>query len=127
MCLLGLHISSKTQLCCLISQSGYCSLCVNQLFHLFSQNRDTNNAVILMYSDYCRYFVNTDSHCMYSSGTNQWARAGGQTPSSPNYENSLHSLVSSLLWTSYQHVSEVTLQADFFLTNNMLMKAGVAE
>uniref|UniRef100_H3CVB0 Transcription factor 12 n=1 Tax=Tetraodon nigroviridis TaxID=99883 RepID=H3CVB0_TETNG len=25
-------------------------------------------------------------------GTNQWARAGGQTPSSPNYENSLHSL-----------------------------------
>ncbi|XP_031701885.1 transcription factor 12 isoform X3 [Anarrhichthys ocellatus] len=25
-------------------------------------------------------------------GTNQWSRAGGQTPSSPNYENSLHSL-----------------------------------
>ncbi|KAM9408949.1 transcription factor 12 isoform 2-T2 [Pholidichthys leucotaenia] len=25
-------------------------------------------------------------------GTNQWPRAGGQTPSSPNYENSLHSL-----------------------------------
>lgn len=26
------------------------------------------------------------------SGTNPWPRAGGQTPSSPNYENSLHSL-----------------------------------
>uniref|UniRef100_A0AAY4B591 BHLH domain-containing protein n=1 Tax=Denticeps clupeoides TaxID=299321 RepID=A0AAY4B591_9TELE len=26
------------------------------------------------------------------AGTNQWPRAGGQTPSSPNYENSLHSL-----------------------------------
>ncbi|XP_028257410.1 transcription factor 12 isoform X1 [Parambassis ranga] len=25
-------------------------------------------------------------------GTNQWPRTGGQTPSSPNYENSLHSL-----------------------------------
>ncbi|XP_037103098.1 transcription factor 12 isoform X3 [Syngnathus acus] len=25
-------------------------------------------------------------------GTNQWPRPGGQTPSSPNYENSLHSL-----------------------------------
>uniref|UniRef100_A0A3Q4GSK3 Transcription factor 12 n=1 Tax=Neolamprologus brichardi TaxID=32507 RepID=A0A3Q4GSK3_NEOBR len=25
-------------------------------------------------------------------GTNQWPRVGGQTPSSPNYENSLHSL-----------------------------------
>ncbi|XP_061599720.1 transcription factor 12 isoform X6 [Cololabis saira] len=25
-------------------------------------------------------------------GTNQWPRSGGQTPSSPNYENSLHSL-----------------------------------
>uniref|UniRef100_A0A3P8WYN9 Transcription factor 12 n=1 Tax=Cynoglossus semilaevis TaxID=244447 RepID=A0A3P8WYN9_CYNSE len=25
-------------------------------------------------------------------GNNQWPRAGGQTPSSPNYENSLHSL-----------------------------------
>ncbi|XP_032378990.1 transcription factor 12 isoform X3 [Etheostoma spectabile] len=25
-------------------------------------------------------------------GTNQWPRAGGQSPSSPNYENSLHSL-----------------------------------
>ncbi|XP_047436224.1 transcription factor 12 isoform X5 [Mugil cephalus] len=27
-------------------------------------------------------------------GTNQWPRASGQTPSSPNYENSLHSLQS---------------------------------
>ncbi|KAG9352197.1 hypothetical protein JZ751_020610 [Albula glossodonta] len=27
-----------------------------------------------------------------SAGTNQWPRAAGQTPSSPNYENSLHSL-----------------------------------
>uniref|UniRef100_A0A667YIE4 Transcription factor 12 n=1 Tax=Myripristis murdjan TaxID=586833 RepID=A0A667YIE4_9TELE len=26
------------------------------------------------------------------AGTNQWPRASGQTPSSPNYENSLHSL-----------------------------------
>ncbi|XP_015198691.1 transcription factor 12 isoform X2 [Lepisosteus oculatus] len=26
------------------------------------------------------------------AGTNQWPRAAGQTPSSPNYENSLHSL-----------------------------------
>ncbi|XP_056134257.1 transcription factor 12 isoform X2 [Lampris incognitus] len=26
------------------------------------------------------------------AGTNQWPRAGGQNPSSPNYENSLHSL-----------------------------------
>ncbi|KAM4630880.1 transcription factor 12 [Polymixia lowei] len=26
------------------------------------------------------------------AGTNQWPRTGGQTPSSPNYENSLHSL-----------------------------------
>lgn len=31
-----------------------------------------------------------------SSGTNQWPRTGGPTPPSPNYENSLHSLVSSL-------------------------------
>ncbi|XP_061737865.1 transcription factor 12 isoform X3 [Nerophis ophidion] len=28
-------------------------------------------------------------------GTNQWPRVSGQTPSSPNYENSLHSLSSS--------------------------------
>lgn len=31
-----------------------------------------------------------------SAGTTQWPRATGQAPSSPNYENSLHSLVRSL-------------------------------
>lgn len=40
------------------------------------------------------------------SGTNQWPRAGGQTPSSPSYENSLHSLVSSLSTVSVHFLSE---------------------
>nr|XP_033775931.1 transcription factor 12 isoform X4 [Geotrypetes seraphini] len=30
------------------------------------------------------------------TGASQWSRAGGQTPSSPNYENSLHSLQSRM-------------------------------
>lgn len=31
--------------------------------------------------------------CHFLVGANHWPRAGGQTPSSPSYENSLHSLV----------------------------------
>lgn len=38
---------------------------------------------------------NCGSPSLSLSGTNQWSRgAAGQSPSSPNYENSLHSLVS---------------------------------
>ncbi|CAI9595907.1 unnamed protein product, partial [Staurois parvus] len=34
-------------------------------------------------------------------GANQWSRQGGQTPSSPSYENSLHSLVSGFVLLFY--------------------------
>lgn len=102
--LLNLTISSNWKI---VTSDSY--VVGHQLFHLLSQHRDTNYAVILMYSNYRRYFANTDSHYMYSSGTNQWARAGGQTPSSPNYENSLHSLVSSLS-TFFTHVTNTFLK-----------------
>ncbi|XP_061883655.1 transcription factor 12 isoform X4 [Entelurus aequoreus] len=36
--------------------------------------------------------VTASGNASLRPGTNQWPRASGQTPSSPNYENSLHSL-----------------------------------
>uniref|UniRef100_A0AAY4B557 BHLH domain-containing protein n=1 Tax=Denticeps clupeoides TaxID=299321 RepID=A0AAY4B557_9TELE len=41
-----------------------------------------------------------------SSGTNQWPRAGGQTPSSPNYENSLHSLKNRVHQQLHEHLQD---------------------
>ncbi|XP_029954130.1 transcription factor 12 isoform X3 [Salarias fasciatus] len=39
-------------------------------------------------------------------GTNQWARSGGQTPSSPNYENSLHSLKNRVHQQLHEHLQD---------------------
>ncbi|XP_031701881.1 transcription factor 12 isoform X1 [Anarrhichthys ocellatus] len=39
-------------------------------------------------------------------GTNQWSRAGGQTPSSPNYENSLHSLKNRVHQQLHEHLQD---------------------
>ncbi|KAL3065445.1 hypothetical protein OYC64_015589 [Pagothenia borchgrevinki] len=39
-------------------------------------------------------------------GTNQWPRAGGQTPSSPNYENSLHSLKNRVHQQLHEHLQD---------------------
>ncbi|XP_028811913.1 transcription factor 12 isoform X5 [Denticeps clupeoides] len=40
------------------------------------------------------------------AGTNQWPRAGGQTPSSPNYENSLHSLKNRVHQQLHEHLQD---------------------
>lgn len=42
------------------------------------------------------------------SGTNQWPRPSGETPSSPNYENSLHSLVSPLRSSVFLWINHMT-------------------
>lgn len=74
-----------------------------------------------------------------SLGTNQWQRASGQTPSSPNYENSLHSLVSFLSASIFKWVQDMmdahldklhiqtglALHGDSCLTNVLLKKVGV--
>ncbi|XP_068586410.1 transcription factor 12 isoform X2 [Cebidichthys violaceus] len=39
-------------------------------------------------------------------GTNQWPRAGGQTPSAPNYENSLHSLKNRVHQQLHEHLQD---------------------
>ncbi|XP_040021179.1 transcription factor 12 isoform X2 [Gasterosteus aculeatus] len=39
-------------------------------------------------------------------GTNQWPRAGGQTPSSPTYENSLHSLKNRVHQQLHEHLQD---------------------
>ncbi|XP_059215114.1 transcription factor 12 [Centropristis striata] len=39
-------------------------------------------------------------------GTNQWPRAPGQTPSSPNYENSLHSLKNRVHQQLHEHLQD---------------------
>lgn len=39
-------------------------------------------------------------------GTNHWPRAGGQTPSSPNYENSLHSLKNRVHQQLHEHLQD---------------------
>ncbi|KAM9860802.1 transcription factor 12 [Aulostomus maculatus] len=39
-------------------------------------------------------------------GTNQWPRTGGQTPSSPNYENSLHSLKNRVHQQLHEHLQD---------------------
>uniref|UniRef100_A0A3Q2WQQ3 Transcription factor 12 n=1 Tax=Haplochromis burtoni TaxID=8153 RepID=A0A3Q2WQQ3_HAPBU len=39
-------------------------------------------------------------------GTNQWSRVGGQTPSSPNYENSLHSLKNRVHQQLHEHLQD---------------------
>ncbi|XP_061820082.1 transcription factor 12 isoform X6 [Nerophis lumbriciformis] len=39
-------------------------------------------------------------------GTNQWPRASGQTPSSPNYENSLHSLKNRVHQQLHEHLQD---------------------
>ncbi|XP_058485500.1 transcription factor 12 isoform X2 [Solea solea] len=40
------------------------------------------------------------------AGTNQWPRASGQTPSSPNYENSLHSLKNRVQQQLHEHLQD---------------------
>ncbi|KAK7913087.1 hypothetical protein WMY93_013298 [Mugilogobius chulae] len=39
-------------------------------------------------------------------GTNPWPRTGGQTPSSPNYENSLHSLKNRVHQQLHEHLQD---------------------
>ncbi|MED6231414.1 Transcription factor 12 [Ataeniobius toweri] len=39
-------------------------------------------------------------------GANQWPRAGGQTPSSPSYENSLHSLKNRVHQQLHEHLQD---------------------
>ncbi|KAM4677856.1 transcription factor 12 isoform 4-T4 [Discoglossus pictus] len=39
-------------------------------------------------------------------GTNQWSRQGGQTPSSPSYENSLHSLKNRVEQQLHEHLQD---------------------
>ncbi|KAM9312741.1 transcription factor 12 [Gastrophryne carolinensis] len=39
-------------------------------------------------------------------GANQWSRQGGQTPSSPNYENSLHSLKNRVEQQLHEHLQD---------------------
>ncbi|XP_060894604.1 transcription factor 12 isoform X3 [Labrus mixtus] len=39
-------------------------------------------------------------------GTNQWPRTSGQTPSSPNYENSLHSLKNRVHQQLHEHLQD---------------------
>uniref|UniRef100_A0A8C3AXC3 Transcription factor 12 n=1 Tax=Cyclopterus lumpus TaxID=8103 RepID=A0A8C3AXC3_CYCLU len=41
-----------------------------------------------------------------SNSTNQWPRAGGQTPSSPNYETSLHSLKNRVHQQLHEHLQD---------------------
>ncbi|XP_037390351.1 transcription factor 12 isoform X6 [Pygocentrus nattereri] len=41
-----------------------------------------------------------------STGTTQWPRAAGQTPSSPNYENSLHSLKNRVHQQLHEHLQD---------------------
>ncbi|KAM6949919.1 transcription factor 12 [Lycodopsis pacificus] len=41
-----------------------------------------------------------------AGSTNQWSRAGGQTPSSPNYENSLHSLKNRVHQQLHEHLQD---------------------
>ncbi|XP_070761442.1 transcription factor 12 [Enoplosus armatus] len=41
-----------------------------------------------------------------SAGTNQWPRPSGQTPSSPNYENSLHSLKNRVHQQLHEHLQD---------------------
>nr|XP_033775937.1 transcription factor 12 isoform X6 [Geotrypetes seraphini] len=40
------------------------------------------------------------------TGASQWSRAGGQTPSSPNYENSLHSLKNRVEQQLHEHLQD---------------------
>ncbi|XP_043934907.1 transcription factor 12 isoform X2 [Protopterus annectens] len=40
------------------------------------------------------------------TGGNQWSRAGGQAPSSPNYENSLHSLKNRVEQQLHEHLQD---------------------
>uniref|UniRef100_A0A672IP71 BHLH domain-containing protein n=1 Tax=Salarias fasciatus TaxID=181472 RepID=A0A672IP71_SALFA len=50
--------------------------------------------------------VGSPSPLTATAGTNQWARSGGQTPSSPNYENSLHSLKNRVHQQLHEHLQD---------------------
>uniref|UniRef100_A0AAQ5YG47 BHLH domain-containing protein n=1 Tax=Amphiprion ocellaris TaxID=80972 RepID=A0AAQ5YG47_AMPOC len=50
--------------------------------------------------------VGSPSPLTATAGTNQWPRAGGQTPSSPNYENSLHSLKNRVHQQLHEHLQD---------------------
>uniref|UniRef100_K7FZ19 Transcription factor 12 n=1 Tax=Pelodiscus sinensis TaxID=13735 RepID=K7FZ19_PELSI len=41
-----------------------------------------------------------------TAGANQWSRTGGQAPSSPNYENSLHSLKNRVEQQLHEHLQD---------------------
>uniref|UniRef100_A0A3B3ZQF0 BHLH domain-containing protein n=1 Tax=Periophthalmus magnuspinnatus TaxID=409849 RepID=A0A3B3ZQF0_9GOBI len=50
--------------------------------------------------------VGSPSPLTAPAGTNQWPRTGGQTPSSPNYENSLHSLKNRVHQQLHEHLQD---------------------
>ncbi|XP_071383516.1 transcription factor 12 [Centroberyx affinis] len=50
--------------------------------------------------------VGSPSPLTATAGTNQWPRAGGQTPSSPNYDNSLHSLKNRVHQQLHEHLQD---------------------
>uniref|UniRef100_A0A7N6ANS9 BHLH domain-containing protein n=1 Tax=Anabas testudineus TaxID=64144 RepID=A0A7N6ANS9_ANATE len=50
--------------------------------------------------------VGSPSPLTATAGTNQWQRASGQTPSSPNYENSLHSLKNRVHQQLHEHLQD---------------------
>uniref|UniRef100_A0A8C6UIY2 Transcription factor 12 n=1 Tax=Neogobius melanostomus TaxID=47308 RepID=A0A8C6UIY2_9GOBI len=50
--------------------------------------------------------VGSPSPLTATAGTNPWPRAGGQTPSSPNYENSLHSLKNRVHQQLHEHLQD---------------------
>lgn len=116
MCLSELHRTRKTHSCCWISLSWCYSVQIGKSSDSYGVCKSSLSTVVTeqrhqlcCHANVTTYFANTDSHCMYLSGTNQWARAGGQTPSSPNYENSLHSLVSSVS-TVFRQVTNTLLK-----------------
>ncbi|XP_062278374.1 transcription factor 12 [Scomber scombrus] len=50
--------------------------------------------------------VGSPSPLTATAGTNQWPRASGQAPSSPNYENSLHSLKNRVHQQLHEHLQD---------------------
>ncbi|PWA17208.1 hypothetical protein CCH79_00010424, partial [Gambusia affinis] len=62
-------------------------------------------------------------------GANQWPRAGGQTPSSPNYENSLHSLKNRVHQQLHEHLQDAiphhTISVFSFHPNVLILSCSV--
>lgn len=89
-------------------------------FCVHPANNNTHSTNHTIEGNWCAYPFITDIQHQFSSllmklrwqvsktlsfptGTTQWPRATGQTPSSPNYENSLHSLVRCLSSPDTEH------------------------